>query len=52
MTTTDPGVKKSNYEVEICIIPQTQKKLWINHKFIVWNVTHLWLEAQNVKVRQ
>lgn len=52
MTTVIPGVKKPDYEVEICIILQTHKKVWINHNIIVWNVTHLWLEAQNFKVRQ
>ena len=50
MTTMIPGIKKSDYKVEICIILQSHKKLWINHNFTLWNIIHLWLEAQTLKL--
>lgn len=45
------GIKKSDYEIEVCIILQSHKKLWINHNFTVWNIIHVWLEVHTPKLK-
>lgn len=50
MTSLILGIKKSDYEVEVCIILKSHKKLWMNHDFTVWSIIYLWLEAHTSKL--